>query len=152
MFPGISGIVVTLGIAIVVGLVVAIRSRMYPAFAFGPPGQPGAFEPVLARYLRLAEFTIGLATGSIVLLVGSSTLRGNAGHLPWYYASPLLLLAGCVLFGVGFMLWIQFRYQQFQFGVPYRRYAYCITKTLGFSSALSFCTGYIWLIVAVTRG
>lgn len=152
MFPGIGGIVATLGTAIVVGLVVAIKSKEYLAFTFEPPNRPGNFEPVLARYLRLAEFTIGLATGSIVLLVGSSSLRGSAGHLPWYYASPLLLLAGSVLFGVGFMLWIQFWYEQFQYGIPYRRYAYCITKTLGFSSAVTFCTGYIWLIVAVTHG
>ena len=50
------------------------------------------------------------------------------------------------------MIWIQFWYEQFQYGVEYKRLAYCVTKTLGFSSAIYFCVGYIWLVVATTRG
>jgi hypothetical protein len=152
MFPGFSGLLAIVSIAALVGFAVRKLSDDYSAFTFEPPNRPGGFEPILARYLRIAEFTIGLATGSIVLLIGSSAFRGNGGHLPWYYASPLLLLGSCVLFGVGFMVWIQFWYEQFQHGVPYSRLAYSITKTLGFGSALYFCAGYIWLIIAVTRG
>lgn len=152
MFPGFSGVLTVAGIAAGVGLAVHKTSERYSAFTFEPQGRVGAFEPVLTRYIRLAEFVIGLASGSIVLLVGSSVFKGNSGHLPWYYASPLLLLGACVLFGFAFMLWIQFWYEQFQHGVSYHRWAYSITKTLGFCSAAYFCIGYIWLVVVVTRG
>jgi hypothetical protein len=151
MFPGLGGILAVVGIASGVHIVVYEKSKEYPAFTFEPQGKPGSFEPHIARYLRLAEFIIGLASGSIVLLVGSSVFKGNSGHLPWYYASPLLLLGACVLFGIVFMLWIQFWYERFQHGVPYHRGAYSITKTLGFCSALYFCFGYIWLVWVVTR-
>jgi len=50
--------------------------------------------------IRLSEFMIGLTTGSIVLLVGSAALHGQGGHLPWFSASPLLLLGGSVLYGL----------------------------------------------------
>lgn len=152
MFPGFSGVLTVAGIAAIIGLLVHKMSKRYSAFTFEPGGKAGAFEPVLTRYLRLAEFVIGLASGSIVLLVGSSVFKGNSGHLPWYYASPLLLLSASVLFGFTFMLWIQFWYEQFQHGVPYHRWAYSITKTLGFCSATYFCVGYIWLVFIVTRG
>lgn len=152
MFSGFSGLVAGAGIAAGVGLLVFKLSERYPAFTFEPQGKVGAFEPILTRYLRLAEFAIGLASGSIVFLVGSSVFRGHGGHLPWFYASPLILLGACVLFGFVFMLWVQFWYEQFQHGIPYNRWAYCVTKTFGFSSALCFCLGYLWLVVAVTRG
>jgi hypothetical protein len=152
MFPGFCGVLTVVGIAASIGFGVYKISLRYPAFTFEPQGRVGSFEPNLARYLRLAEFVIGLASGSIVLLVGSSVFRGNGGHLPWFYASPLILLGACVLFGVTFMVWIQFWYEQFQHGVQYERWAYCVLRTLGFGSALYFCLGYIWLVVAVTRG
>jgi hypothetical protein len=151
-FTGFSGVLVVLVVATVVGAAVYKRSCQYQAFTFEPRGVPGSFEPILTRYFRLAEFMIGLASGSIVLLVGSSVFRGNGGRLPWFFASPLIVLAASVLFAVGFMILIQFWYEQFQYGVEYRRFAYCVTKTLGFSSALYFCIGYIWLVVATTQG
>jgi hypothetical protein len=36
-----------------------------------PKGIHNAFEPFLSKYLRISEFVVGLAAGSIVLLVGS---------------------------------------------------------------------------------
>jgi hypothetical protein len=151
MIPGLSGIIVVLVVCLAVGATVYKLSRQYPAFTFEPRGNTGSFEPILARYFRLAEFTISLASGSIVLLVSSSVFRGNGGRLPWFFASPLIVLSACVLFAIGFMVWIQFWYEQFQYGIEYRRFPYCVTKTLGFSSAIYFCIGYIWLVVAVTR-
>lgn len=138
-------------VAPMVGVAVYKLGGKYQAFTFEPRG-PGSFEPILTRYFRLAEFMIGLASGSIVLLVGSSVFRGNGGHLPWFFASPLIVLCASVLFAVVFMILIQFWYEQFQHGVEYRRYAYCVTKTLGFSSAIYFCIGYMWLVFATTRG
>lgn len=121
MFPGFGGILAVVGIAAGIHVVVYEKSKEYAAFTFEAQGKPGAFEPHIARYLRLAEFVIGLASGSIVLLVGSSVFKGNNGRLPGYYASPLLLLGACVLFGIIFMLWIQFWYERSQHGVPYHR-------------------------------
>ena len=46
-----------------------------------PKGVQGAFEPLLAKYLRFGEFVVGLASGSIVLLIGSAALRHD-GSLP----------------------------------------------------------------------
>ncbi len=83
-----------------------------------PHERPSAFEPFIARYIRAAEFIVGLATGSIVLLVGSSALHGQGGHLPWFYASPLLLLALCVAYGIAFMVWLNYSYENYQQGIP----------------------------------
>ena len=114
-----------------------------------PQGNVGAFEPFLARYIRVAEFIIGLATGSIVLLVGSSALHGQGGHLPWFYASPLLLLALCVGYGIAFMVLLSYSYENYRQGNPYTRGAYILNETLGFSALACFIVGYIWLIFRV---
>jgi hypothetical protein len=113
-------------------------------------GVKDTFEPFLAKYIRVAEFLIGLATGSIVLLVGSSALHGQGGHLPWFYASPLLLLAWCVVWGIGFMVWLIFNYEHHQHGNPHTRPRYALSETLGFSSLICFVVGYVWLIFRVT--
>jgi hypothetical protein len=86
-----------------------------------------------------------------VLLVGSSALHGQAGHLPWFYATPLLLLGWCVVFGIGFMVWLIFHYEDYQHGNPHTRFAYSLSETFGFSSLVCFGVGYVWLIIAVTR-
>ncbi len=132
-FPGISGLVLGMAFFVIIG---ACSS--------------GAFDPFLTRYIRIAEFIIGLSTGSIVLLVGSSALHGQGGRLPWFYASPLLLLAWCVIYGIAFMVWLIFHYEQHQHGNPHTRFAYSLSETLGFTSLACFCVGYIWLIFQVT--
>jgi hypothetical protein len=48
-------------------------------FDFEPPGEKGTFEKLLGHYLDIAKVVIGLASGSIVLLVPmtrSYTARG----------------------------------------------------------------------------
>jgi hypothetical protein len=104
----------------------------------------------LQKYLRLAEFTIGLATGSIVLIVGASFLHGKDGHLPWFYANPFLTLAGSVLTGIVFMALLIMGYEEVQHGNPHTPVAYARIETAGFSSLLLFIIGYVWLILAVT--
>ena len=86
-----------------------------------------------------------------MLLVGSSALHGQSGHLPWVYASPLLLLCWCVVYGIGFMVWLIFNYEDVQHGNPHTREAYTLSETLGFTSLLCFGLGYGWLIIVVTR-
>ena len=103
------------------------------------------------KYIRLGEFVVGLATGSIVLLVGSSALHGQNGHLPWFYASPLLLLALSVAYGVAFTAWLIYSYEEYQHGNQHTRPVYAFSVTLGFSTVLCFLGGYIWLIFQVTK-
>ena len=110
-----------------------------------PKGEEGAFEPLLQKYLHLAEFTIGLATGSIVLLVGSSILHGRDGRLPWFFASPLLVLAGSVLSGIGFMVVLVVSYEDVQHGNPHTAASYALIETLGFKSLLLFV---VWVCLA----
>ena len=127
------------------------RTKSGGPFNFDPKGEKGAFEPFMAKYLRLAEFIIGLATGSIVLLVGSSVLHGQGGHLPWFYASPLLLLGSCVVYAVFFMVWLIFSYEDYRHDNPHTRFKYSLNEALGFSSLSCFVIGYLWLVFVVKR-
>jgi hypothetical protein len=151
LFPGFSGIATVVIIPTTIWIVRYVPRRKNVAYNLDPQGKPGAFDPLLQKYLRLGEFMIGLATGSIVLLVGSSVLHGKDGHLPWFYASPLLILAASVVGGVSFMAWLIISYEEVQHGNPHPSKAYSFSETLGFSSLLFFCIGYVWLIVVVAR-
>lgn len=130
---------------------VSYFTKEFESYDLDPKAKAGAFEPFLVKYIRVSEFIIGLATGSIVLLVGSSALHGQGGRLPWFYRSPLLLLAWSVIFGVGFMVWMIFHYENYQHDNPHTKLAYTISETLGFTSLVCFGLGYIWLIFQVTR-
>lgn len=76
---------------------------------------------------------VGIATGSIVLLVGSSGLH-SSGRLPWLYASPLVLLALCVIYGVLLMVLLAFNYEMFLHGNVYTRFQYARNQAFGFSA------------------
>ncbi len=76
---------------------------------------------------------------------------GASGRLPWFYASPLLILAGSVLAGVLFMVFLTQQYEMVQHGNPHTAKAYALIETFGFTSLLLFVIGYFWLIVVVTR-
>lgn len=127
------------------------RSKQFDSYSLGPGGDPKAYEPILARYIRFAEFLIGLATGSIVLIVGSSALHGQSGHLPWFYASPLLLLGGSVLYGLLFMAAQLVTMEEVLHGNPHTAFGYALNEALGYSSLACFLAGYIWLVFAVTN-
>lgn len=149
LFPGFSGLVA--GVVIFAAIwVISYSTKEYDTFNLDPQGRPGAFEPLLAKYIRAAEFLVGLATSSIVLLVGSSAFRAS-GHLPWVYASPLVLLGFCVIYGILFMVLLVLNYENVQHGNPHTRLEYSRSEALGFSALSCFCIGYVWLILAVTR-
>ena len=149
-FPGISGVVIG-ALAAATIAPISYKTKKFENYNLDPHNKAGAFEPFLPKYIRAAEFIIGLASGSIVLLVGSSALHAPTGHLPWVYATPLILLCWCVLYGVAFMVWLIFNYEEHQHGNPHTRLAYTLSETLGFSSLLCFWLGYVWLVIAVTR-
>ncbi|MGH9403000.1 MAG: hypothetical protein ACRD2P_12925 [Terriglobia bacterium] len=143
LFRGFSGVVTAVAIPIIIWLLRYTPRRKNRAYNLDPQGKPGAFEPLLQKYLRLAEFMIGLATGSIVLLVGSSVLRGQEARLPRFYALPLLVLAGSVIMGVAFMGWLILSYEEVQHGNLHTPKAYSLSETFGFSSLALFFIGYV---------
>ena len=150
LFPGFSGSVCTIALWVAVW-VNRRSSKQFEKYNLGPDGDPKTYEPILARYIRFAEFMIGLATGSIVLIVGSSALHGQGGHLPWFYASPLLLLGGSVFYGLLFMAAQLVTMEEVLHGNSHTAFTYALNETLGYSSLICFLTGYIWLVFAVTN-
>jgi hypothetical protein len=149
LFPGFTG--ATVGLLIFPTLwTVAYKIKKFETYNLDPRGTPGAFEPLLAKYIRTAEFVIGLASGSIVLLVGSSALH-STGRLPWIFATPLLLLAFCVIYGIFFNVLLVLNYENVQHGNAHTKLEYSRSEALGFSSLACFCLGYLSLIFAVTR-
>jgi hypothetical protein len=146
-FAGFNGIIIPPIIVTAIWLNRYRTRKKVPIYDLEPRGKAGAFEPLLQKYLHLAEFIIGLATGSIVLLVGSSVLHGKDGRSPWFYASPLLVLAASVLTGILFMVSLILSYEDVQHGNPHTAGAYAFIETLGFSSLLLFVIGYVWLIL-----
>lgn len=149
-FAGFTGLLA--GPIIVAGLATVLYlDKEYDVYDLDPKGAPGKFEPLLAKYIRAAEFVVGLASGSIVLLAGSAFLHHPGGHLPWVFASPLLLLGWSILFGVAFIVWLIHSYESNQHGNPHTAKVYTVSETLGFGSLTCFCLGYIFLIFLITR-
>lgn len=119
-------------------------------FEFEPQGQNGAFEKLLANYLDIAKVIIGLASGSIVLLAGSASLR-STGSLPKSFASPLCLLAFSIVYAVFFMVFEMLNYEDYRHRTRlYSRFKYSRNLGLGFGGLICFCVGYLWLIFIVT--
>jgi hypothetical protein len=149
-FAGFTGLVA--GPAVLTALaVLRYRAKEHETYHLDPKGVAGTFEPLLVKYIRAAEFLITLASGSIVLLAGSSFLHNPGGHLPWIFASPLLLLGWSIVFGVTFIVWLIFSYEEYQHGNPHTAKVYTVSETLGFGSLGCFCAGYILLIFLITR-
>lgn len=86
-FPGLYGIVVGICLLLLLGLLTwlltppkgktSLRERLLsnPLFEFDVKGEPGSFLPLFSIYLDIAKFILGLASGSIALLVGSTAFR-----------------------------------------------------------------------------
>ncbi|SRR6266568_1832787 len=148
-FAGFSGLLIGLALPFLLW-VVLYTGKEYAAYNMDPHGQPGAFEPILTKYLHFGEYIVGLATSSIVLLVGSSAFHSN-GHLPWTFASPLILLALCVIWGILFIVQLILNNENVRHGNPHTKRRYALSETWGFSALCCFCLGYGWLAIAVTR-
>jgi hypothetical protein len=147
-----NGIATGLGVFAIAWLVVRLRTKR-TSLDFDAQGEKGAFEKLLSVYLRLAEFVLGLAAGSIVLLVGSSAFRAS-GRLPGAFASPLFLLSMSIVYGVLFSVFLTDDYETYRHrpgGLSYTRFRYTKNRALGFGSLICFCVGYIWLVVIVTK-
>ncbi len=150
LVPGIGGLLTGIVIFLVC-LVAAYKSTPPGEYTFEPRG-PGSFELRLGNYARLVEIIIGLATGSIVLLAGSSIFR-SGGRLPWFYGSPLVLLAMSVIYALTFLALLVRAYENFLHNEKfYTRAAYTINVSLGFASLICFALGYLWLGFALANG
>lgn len=154
--PGVPGIVV--------GILIFVACYALATLAIKPLGKgvgykidhSGArsFEPGITRYVRLVEFQIGLATGSIVLLGGSSFLHPadnlTVGHLPKSYGSPLVLLAMSVVLSLLFIAIFIYSYEESLHDPNfYGHHVYRLVTALGFSGLFCFAVGYVWLAFAL---
>ncbi len=148
-FSGLYGILLGTGLFSVTWLLVWLALKG-TEFVFDAKDEKGSFEPLLSNYLDIAKFVLGLASGSIVLLVGTATFR-PAGHLLASFAAPLFLLALSILFGLLFMASTTLNYEAYRHKTkPYTRFKYARNLALGFSCLSCFGVGYVWLIVIVT--
>lgn len=152
MFNGLGGIATGLAVFLVVWLIAYLRTKA-TSLDFDPRGEKGAFEKLLATYVDLAKFVLGLASTSIALLVGSSSLHASA-RLPGSFASPLFLLALSIIYGVLFMMWLTLNYERYR-GTggeqSYTKFKYTRNLACGYSALFCFCFGYGWLVFVVTR-
>jgi hypothetical protein len=147
---GWMGIVSGVVIFVVTWMIVSSRTPNRPAFKFETT--PGAFEKILAIYLDIAKFILGLAAGGIVLVIGSSAL-GQTKKLPTAYADPLFVLAVGIFYGLVFMPLITLNYESFKNGTEfYSRRQYIRNRALGYASLACFCIGYGWIIYAAVIG
>src|ERR1700683_316875 len=99
-FSGFPGIATALGLLAVIWLIVSIRTGRTPV-VFDPGGQHGEFgKGLLPMYLDIAKFVLGLAAGSLVLLVGSLNISQSNARPLRSFASPLFLVAMSIIYGV----------------------------------------------------
>lgn len=123
LFAGICGIVVGVAVFGIMWLFFWLV-RNEDSFDFDAQGQSGEFEKRLAIYFDIFKLVLGLAAGSIVLLVGSSALR-QSEHLPTPFASPLFLLTLSILYGILCMVFLATNYESYRHGTsPYTRFMY----------------------------
>jgi hypothetical protein len=153
-FPGFPGVATALALFALIWLAVFLSTRSAPV-VFDPGGQHGEFgKMLLPTYLDIAKFVLGLAAGSIVLLVGSLNFSQSHVRTLAAFASPLFLVAMSIIYGVLFMILLVFNYE-YHLHHPndpgsYSRFAYTRNQSLGFSALACFCISYIRLIAAAT--
>jgi hypothetical protein len=148
-FPGMRGVFLSLVIPVVLWFLFFF-TKSSQSYSFDLPDRPGSFEPYMAKYLKIAETLIGLASGSIVLLVGSLAIHGQTGSFSSSYASSLFMFVFTVLYGLVYSVWIVRRYEDSQHDGELSRNSYALCETLGFSALFCFVAGYVCLILSVT--
>jgi len=111
-FPGFPGLATGLGMFAIIWLAVYLKSRGRPVL-FDPAGKHGEFgKALLPIYLDITKTVLGLAAGSIVLLVGSMSFNQSTGRRSLTaFASPLFLVAMTIIYGVLFMILLALSYE-----------------------------------------
>ena len=154
-FPGFPGVAAAVGLFALIWLIVYFRTKGEPV-VFDPGNKHGEFgKRLLPMYLDITKFVLGLAAGSIVLLVGSVNFNQSNARSLRPYASPLFLVAMSIIYGVLFMilLALNYEYHLHHPGDPrsYTRFQYTRNQSLGIGALVCFCISYIWLIAAATK-
>jgi hypothetical protein len=155
-FPGLPGLATGLGMFAVIWLAIYLKSRGQPVI-FDPAGKHGEFgKALLPMYLDITKTVLGLAAGSIVLLVGSMSFNQSTGRRSLTaFASPLFLVAMTIIYGVLFMILLALSYEHHLHHPDepgaYTLLRYTRNQSLGFSALACFCISYIWLIAAATK-
>ena len=151
-FPGLAGIITGASLFLLPLSVLRLFILKADFYNMDAKGKGGAFDPRLANYLDIAKFVLGLASGSVVLLVGSTTFHeGGPRLLPPSYASPLYLLVLSVIWGIFFMVLETLDYEAYQHtSNSYTGFKYSRNTALGIGCLLCFLFGYAWLTVIAT--
>src|ERR1700683_3318146 len=113
LFPGSPGVATAMGLFAFVWLIIFFTSKGKPV-VFDPGGRHGEFgKRLLPMYLDITKFVLGLAAGSIVLLVGSLNLTHSSANDRSLksFASPLFLVAMSIIYGVLFMILLAMNYE-----------------------------------------
>src|SRR6204780_5503089 len=154
LFPGFPGVVTAVGLFALIWFIVYLTTRGQPV-VFDPGNKHGEFgKTLLPMYLDITKFVLGLAAGSIVLLVGSLNLNQSSARSLKSFASPLFLVAMSIIYGVLFMILLALNYE-YHLHHPndprsYTRSQYTRNQSLGFGALVYFCISYMWLIAAET--
>jgi hypothetical protein len=154
LFRGFPGVATAVILFAVIWLVVFLRTKG-KTVVFDPATRPGEFgKRLLPMYLDITKFVLGLAAGSIVLLVGSLNFNQPSARSLKAFASPLFLVAMSIIYGVLFMIFLTLNYEHHLHHPndphSYTCFKYTRNQSLGFGSLVCFCTSYIWLIAAAT--
>jgi zinc transporter ZupT len=155
LFPGFPGVATAVGLFALIWLLVYLKTRGQPV-EFDPGGKHGEFgRTLLPMYLDITKFVLGLAAGSIVLLVGSLNLNHPNSRSLQSFASPLFLVAMSIIYGVLFMILLALNYEHHLHHPhdprSYTRFKYTRNQSLGFGALVCFCISYVWLIAAATE-
>ena len=155
LFQGFPGVATALVLFATIWLIIYMSGKGQP-IVFDPGGKHGEFgKRLLPMYLDIAKFVLGLAAGSIVLLVGSLNFSQPHSRPLKSFASPLFLVAMSIIYGVLFMILLVLSYEHHLHRPndphSYTRFQYTRNQSLGFSALACFCISYIWLIVAATE-
>src|ERR1035438_3337646 len=138
-FPGFPGIATAIALFAGIWLIAYLKGNGRPA-VFDPQGQHGEFgKNLLHIYLDIAKTVLGLAAGSIVLLVGAMNFSSaGARHSLTAFASPLFLVAMSIIYGVLFMIMLVLSYEHHLHHPndpnSYTRFQYTRNQSVGFGS------------------
>lgn len=144
-----------LGLFALIWLTVYLKTKGQPVI-FDPERKHGEFgKSLLPMYVDIAKFVLGLAAGSIVLLVGSLNFNQSSTRSLKSFASPLFMVAMSIIYGVLFMILLVFNYEHHLHHPnepdAYTRFEYTRNQSLGFGSLVCFCISYMWLIADATK-
>ncbi len=152
LFPGFPGVATAVGLFAGIWLIVYLKAKGKPV-VFDPGGKHGEFgKRLLPMYLDITKSVLGLAAGSIVLLVGAMNFNQSSTRTLKSFASPLFMVAMSIIYGVLFMILLGLSYEH-HLNQPgsYTVFQYTRNQSLGFGALVCFCISYIWLIAAATQ-